>query len=183
MITRSVPPVRPPFTPKLIRRLKILLTAGGLALQVIACGTASAVQLGGISLASSLNEPLQASISLKGLEAVVSPGSLMVSLASSDAHEVAGIPFDKAVTGLIFTTDLVSTPPVVRVETINPVTTPFLRFLVLLESAEQQLLRDYTLMLDPAEPATNVQLATTQFGQPRIPESRTELPGGVHRTC
>ena len=177
MITRSVPPVRPPFTPKFIRRLKILLTAGGLALQVIACGTASAVQLGGISLASSLNEPLQASISLKGLEAVVSPGSLMVSLASSDAHEVAGIPFDKAVTGLIFTTDLVSTPPVVRVETINPVATPFLRFLVLLESAEQQLLRDYTLMLDPAEPATNVQLATTQFGQPRIPESRLSYPG------
>ncbi len=177
MITRSVSPLLLPFTPKFIRRLKILLTAGGFALQVFACGTASAVELGGISLASRLNEPLQASISLKGLEAVVSPGSLTASLASSDAHEVAGIPFDKAVTGLIFTTDLVSTPPVVRVETINPVATPFLRFLVLLESAEQQLLRDYTLMLDPAGPSTNVQHATTQFGQPRIPESRLGYPG------
>ena len=177
MITRSVPSLLPRFIPKFNRRLKILLTAGAFALQVFACGTASAVELGGISLASRLNEPLQASISLKGLEAVVSPGSLTVSLASSDAHDVAGVPFDKTVTGLIFTTDLVSIPPVVRVETMNPVATPFLRFLVLLESAEQQLARDYTLMLDPAEPATNVQLATAQIGQPRIPESRLGYPG------
>jgi len=177
MITRSVPPLLPPVTPRLIRRLKILLTAGGLALQVFVYATASAVELGGISIASRLNEPLQASISLKGFEAAVSPGSLVVSLASSDAHKVAGIPFDKAVTGLIFTVELISTPPVVRIETINPVTTPFLRFLVLLESGEQHLLRDYTLMLDPAEPAPTVQLATTQFGQARIAESGLSYPG------
>ena len=130
MVSRSIPSLPPSFNTKFTWRLKTLLTAGVLALQALACVTASAVELAGISVTSTLNEPLQASISLNGVDPATSPDSLVVSLASADAHEAAGIPVDKAITGLIFIADLVSTPPVVRVESINPVVTPFLRFLV-----------------------------------------------------
>ena len=177
MVSRSIPSLPPSFNTKFTQRLKTLLTAGVLALQALACVTASAVELAGISVTSTLNEPLQASISLNGVDPATSPDSLVVSLASADAHEAAGIPVDKAITGLIFIADLVSTPPVVRVESINPVVTPFLRFLVLVESGEQQLLRDYTVMLDPADISTTVQVATAKSGQSRISESTLSYPG------
>lgn len=155
----------------------MLIAARALFLLSFSCATATAVELSEISVTSRLNEPLQASISLEGSDPSISTQSLVVALASADAHVAAGIPFDKVLTRLIFTTDPVSDPPLVLVETVNPVMTPFLRFLLRVEAGEHRLFRDYTVMLDPADSATNGAAVTSGVVQSSLSTSNLSYPG------
>ena len=133
-----------------------------LSLQALACSVAHAVELSGISVTSRLNEPLRAAIEVKDPGSGAEASTAVISLASAQAHAAAGIPLDPAVTGLIFTLDLLSRPVTIEVESRDPIRTPFLRFLLLVESNGQQTLREYTVMLDPAEELTAANVATPE---------------------
>jgi pilus assembly protein FimV len=133
-----------------------------LSLQALACSVVHAVELSGISVKSRLNEPLSAAIEAKDLGNGTGPATAVISLASAQAHAAAGIPLDPAVTGLIFTLDLLSRPVIIEIESRDPIRTPFLRFLLLVEINGQQVLREYTVMLDPAEELTAAKVATPE---------------------
>jgi len=160
-----------------LRRLKAIIAASFLVLQVWVVVAAGAIELAGITVSSRLNESLEASIPLKDLAGDISAHSLTVSLASAKAHREAGIPFDKGITELLFTVDLSSDSPAILVRSSDAVGAPFLRFLLAVESGEQRLLRDYTVMLDPPNSVEPVQFATAQAGAREIPGSSFRYPG------
>ena len=148
-----------------------------LSLQALACSVVHAVELSGISVKSRLNEPLNAAIEAKDLGNGTGPATAVISLASAQAHAAAGIPLDSAVTGLIFTLDLLSRPVIIEVESRDPIRTPFLRFLLLVEINGQQALREYTVMLDPAEELTAGQISAPEL-EPFSPNaSELSYPG------
>ncbi|MGB1774001.1 MAG: type IV pilus assembly protein FimV, partial [Arenicellales bacterium] len=88
----------------------------GLALlaQVLVSNSGHALELGDLTVASKLNEPLRASIEVKGVATDSTANTLVVSLASAQAHAAAGIPLDPATTNLIFTLDMLSRPAMVE---------------------------------------------------------------------
>ena len=98
-----------------LRRLKAVIAVSFLILQVGAVVSAGAIELGGITVSSRLNESLEASIPVKDLAGDISADSLTVSLASAKAHREAGIPFGKEITDLLFTVDLSSDSPAILV--------------------------------------------------------------------
>ena len=148
-----------------------------LSVQVLACSVAHAVELSGISVTSRLNEPLRAAIEVKDLGSGTEASTAVISLAPAQAHAAAGIPLDPAVTGLIFTLDLLSRPVTIEVESRDPIRTPFLRFLLLVESNGQQTLREYTVMLDPAEELTTAKVATPEQDSFSPNASEMSYPG------
>ena len=148
-----------------------------LSLQALACSVVHAVELSGISVTSRLNEPLRAAIEVKDPGSGSEADTAVISLGSSRAHAAAGIPLDPAVTGLIFTLDLLSRPVIIEVESRDPIRTPFLRFLLLVEINGQQTLREYTVMLDPAEQLTAGNVSTPER-EPFSPNpSEVSYPG------
>ena len=157
--------------------MRLFLAGLAMSLQVLACSAAHAVELSGISVTSRLNEPLRAAIEVKDPDSGTEASTAVISLASAQAHASAGIPLDPAVTGLIFTLDLLSRPVTIEVESRDPIRTPFLRFLLLVESNGQQTLREYTVMLDPAEELTATRVATPE-PEPFSPSaSEVSYPG------
>jgi len=125
----------------------------GLALlaQVLVFNSGHALELGDLTVASKLNEPLRASIEVNGVATDSTANTLVVSLASAQAHAAAGIPLDPATTNLIFTLDMLSRPAMVEIDSRGAIRIPFLRFLVAVEFDGQQTFREYTAMLDPAD--------------------------------
>lgn len=120
-----------------------------LAVAALGCSTlASAVGLGDITLHSSLGQPLNADIELidsAGLE----EGDLSANLASADEFSRAGV--DR----IFFLNDLRFTPmfrggrKVIHVASTKAVTEPYLSFLVHVNRPGGQLLREFTVLLDP----------------------------------
>ena len=126
------------------------LNRGWLLLSCLLAGEAFALGLGEIRLESALNQPLRAEIELisatqEELE------NLAVELASSDTFSRYGIDRPFFLTRMDF--QLMrsgrSTGNVVRVTTPEPITEPFLTFLVEATWASGRLLREYTVLLDP----------------------------------
>ena len=157
--------------------MRAIFTGLVLFLQVFASNAGYALELGGLTVTSRLNEPLSATIEVKGAATDSAAGTLVVSLASAQAHAAAGIPLDPAVTSLIFTLDLLSRPAMVEIESRDPVRVPFLRFLVAVEFDEQQTFREYTAMLDPAEEWAVTKVSAQVTGTPSVPEAELSYPG------
>jgi pilus assembly protein FimV len=150
---------------------------------------ASALGLGEIIVHSALNQPLRADIALvdaAGLE----EGELSVSLATADEFSRAGVDRVIFLNDLAFTPILRGNRSLVRVTSRKPVNEPFLNFLVQLNQANGRVLREYTLLIDPAGspaivPATDETLASQPSAefpgvQPAVapPPARKE-PTGV----
>ena len=113
-------------------------------------GEVWALGLGNIRLSSALNEPLRAEIELLS----VMPeelGNLDVSLASSETFERYGLHRPLFLQKIVFR--VVSSGRVegnvVTITSLNPVTEPFITFLVEATWSRGRLLREYTLLLDP----------------------------------
>ena len=143
MFKRLVPSLRSVCVSRASRRSWLL--GGGLLLW---SAMASAVGLGDLSLHSALNQPFNADIELvdsAGLE----EGELSARLASAEAFEKAG--FDKP----FFLSDLRFTPvfrgnrKYIHVSSSKPALEPYLQFLVQVDRPGGQLLRGYTVLLDP----------------------------------
>ncbi|MGL4315822.1 MAG: FimV/HubP family polar landmark protein [Pseudomonas sp.] len=134
----------------------ILLTlASGSALY---SGMASALGLGEISLHSALNQPLDADIEL--LQAgELSSDEIKVRLASAEDFTRSGVDRFIFLNDLRFTPILRGGRQVIRVVSSKPVREPYLNFIVELARPGGNLLREYTLLIDPPTSAAYRQLA------------------------
>lgn len=108
-----------------------------------------ALGLGDLSVKSSLNQPLEAEISLLEVRDLTSV-EIRSQLASPEDFSKAGVGREFFLTGLKFTPVLnANGKSVIRVTSANPVKEPYLNFLVEVLWPNGRLLREYTILLDP----------------------------------
>ncbi len=108
-----------------------------------------ALGLGDLSVKSSLNQPLEAEISLLEVRDLTSV-EIKSQLASPEDFSKAGVGREFFLTGLKFTPVLnANGKSVIRVTSANPVKEPYLNFLVEVLWPNGRLLREYTILLDP----------------------------------
>ena len=133
------------------------------------------VGLGDIELRSALNEPLDASILLRAIK----PGDtddMRVQLADRAQFARAGIDRPFVLSDLKFSIqDRGDGSGEIVVTTKDPVTEPFLNFLIDLEWSQGRVIREYTLLLDPpvygaAISSTVEQTVTTVEALPDVAE-------------
>lgn len=128
-------------------RLRQLVLACGLA-SLLASPLASALGLGEVRLNSTLNQPLNAEISLLDTRDLTAE-QIIVSLASPADFERNGVDRLYFYTEFKFEVDLQNPAgPVVKVTSRNPVREPYLNFLVEARWTAGRLLREYTLLMD-----------------------------------
>jgi len=148
------------------RRLAVALSACMMATS----GLVHALGMGEIEVGTALNEPLDAKIKL--FSATQSElKSLEVSLASRDAFERVGIDRLPILHELEF--ELVSSgagAPYIKVVSNKAIKEPFLDFILSINWSSGQMMREYTLLLDPPvfekEPQTSsISAAVTQPAQ------------------
>lgn len=147
---------------------------GVASLAALYVGVASAQGLGELRLDSALNQPLSAVISIQGGENI-SPSDLLVTLASPEAFEKAGIERPHFLTDLRFIPVIEDRRLIIRVESNRPVREPYLNFLVELRRPNGRMLREYTVLLDP--PLFNSSAASsTAFSVPAAPAQEPRRP-------
>lgn len=138
----------------------------------------SALGLGEIKLNSTLNQPLDAEISLLQTRDLT-VNEILAGLASMDDFKSANIERNYFLSGLTFKVDM-NAPggPVVRVTSEKQVQEPYLNFLVETRWPSGRLLREYTLLMDlpvftdgPVEP---VRAARTSNPSPKPQASRSQ---------
>lgn len=146
------------FTPP--RRLPLrLLKASCLATALALPGMASALGLGDISLHSGLNQPFNADIELLDV-AGLGPEDMRVALASPEAFAKAGLDRPFFLADLRFTPVFRNGRAFIHVASSKAVIEPYLSFVVQVDRPSGQVLRGYTLLIDP--PGT-VALAPAQI--------------------
>jgi len=148
------------------RRLAVALSA----CMMVTSGLVHALGMGEIEVSTALNEPLDAKIKLFSATSDELK-SLNVSLASRDAFERVGIDRLSILRELEF--ELVSSgagAPYIKVISNKAIKEPFLDFILTINWSSGQMMREYTLLLDPPvfekESQTGrVSAATTQTAQ------------------
>lgn len=133
------------------RHLAPLLAAGALFYST----WAAALGLGDITTRSSLNQPFNADIEL--LDAAgIDADELAVGLASADAFSRAGLDRPFYLNDLRFSTDFRGARKVIHVTSSKAITEPYVSFMVQVTRPNGQLLRAFTVLLDPPGPASQV---------------------------
>ncbi len=161
------------------------------ALLLLAASSTLALGLGEITLNSSLNEPLDAEIVVLSSEDL-EDGQLLVSLASPEAFERAGISRDFFYSQMQFSIYRNSDDlHIIKIATDQPVVEPYLNFLVQLQWPAGRVMREYTLLLDlpiftDEQQAVAVQPAATVAPQSALPAVTSEpyrepLSGDEHQ--
>lgn len=156
-----------------------------LILGLFIAGDTFALGLGEIRLNSALNEPLNADIQLVS----ASPediADLKVALASAETFDRYGLYRPLYLTRLEFTVVASgrSDGNVIRVTSEDPMTEPFVTFLVEASWSRGRLLREYTVLLDPPvfapPPVSQSAPAVTAPSRARPADSgRIERPGAT----
>ncbi|GAB3683039.1 FimV/HubP family polar landmark protein [Salinisphaera aquimarina] len=146
-------------------RNKRCIAAAGLVWLLCHAGGAFALGFGEIRVNSSLNEPLDATLTLVSLSDA-EQSSLSVGVASPDMFKRFGIERTSLDDELRVDTAQVSgsNNMTVRLTTRRPVREPFLRFLIEANSSEGKALREYTVLLDP--PTRSPRVAATPTPTP-----------------
>ncbi|WP_296249269.1 FimV/HubP family polar landmark protein [Pseudomonas sp. UBA4194] len=138
--------VRSPSRSRLVqgRLLAAMLATAGLCYSAVA----PALGLGDITLRSSLNQPFRADIELldtAGLE----ESDVRASLGTVEEFSRAGVDRDFFLNDLKFTPDFRGSRKVIRVSSSKAATEPYLSFVVQVARPNGQLLRTFTVLLDP----------------------------------
>jgi FimV-like protein len=157
-------------------RLYSLVTpfAGVVLLAVVVLGNpALAVTLGQAKVLSYLNQPLNIEIPLIG----VAPGQeeeLRLRLANQSTFDRLGISYTRLLASMQFDIVQDNGEWIVRATTSRPVNEPFLDFPLLMAWPGGQMIRQYTLLLDPpGRPAPVVSKArATAAAKPAVPPAR-----------
>lgn len=108
----------------------------------------SALGLGDIESSSHLNQPLRATIDLLAA-APADANQIQVRLASPDVFSRVGVARPDFLGNLHFTPTVQSGKPVILVTSDVPMQEPFVNFLLEVSWPQGQLLKEYTVMLDP----------------------------------
>lgn len=154
-------------------------------------GVANALGLGGLAVKSSLNQPLEAEISLSDVRDL-SSADIKTRLASAEDFTKAGVDRQFFLTGLTFTPVVrADGKHVIRITSNKPVKEPYLNFLVEVLWPNGRLLREYTLLLDPplykpqqviqsAQPAVTAGATSTQLG---VQPARSDFQAGTSKVA
>lgn len=153
---------------------------------------ANAAGLGKITVLSALGQPLRAEIELTsiGQEDV---GNMVLHLASQEAYRQANVDFNAVLRQLSFSVEHRGARTYVLVTSSVAVDEPFLEILVELNSSSGKLIREYTVLLDPAEltAKSNAPLSTsggttvsmqpviTPTATPQTPADSTPAPAAT----
>ncbi|KRP60387.1 FimV/HubP family polar landmark protein [Pseudomonas trivialis] len=130
-----------------VRKLVLAIAAAS----ALSSGMAQALQLGEMTLKSKLNQPLSVDIELLDVGGLTA-SEITPSLASSQAFVDAGVDRQAFLDDLTFTP--VINPngrSVVRVTSSKPLPDSYVRFLLQVQWPNGRLMRDYSVLLDPAK--------------------------------
>ncbi|AZF06343.1 FimV/HubP family polar landmark protein [Pseudomonas sp. R5-89-07] len=130
-----------------VRKLVLAIAAAS----ALSSGMAQALQLGEMTLKSTLNQPLSVEIELLDVGGLTA-SEITPSLASSQAFVDAGVDRQAFLDELTFTP--VVNPngrSVVRVTSSKPLPDSYVRFLLQVQWPNGRLMRDYSVLLDPAK--------------------------------
>lgn len=153
-----------------VRKLVLAIAAAS----ALSSGMAQALQLGEMTLKSKLNQPLAVEIELLDVGGLTA-SEITPSLASSQAFVDAGVDRQAFLNDLTFTP--VINPngrSVVRVTSSKPLSDAYVRFLLQVQWPNGRLMRDYSVLLDPAkfdQPAP-----TTAAPAPRLAAPSSTAP-------
>ncbi|ETK18154.1 FimV/HubP family polar landmark protein [Pseudomonas sp. FH1] len=153
-----------------VRKLVLAIAAAS----ALSSGMAQALQLGEMTLKSKLNQPLAVEIELLDVGGLTA-SEITPSLASSQAFVDAGVDRQAFLDDLTFTP--VINPngrSVVRVTSNKPLPDSYVRFLLQVQWPNGRLMRDYSVLLDPAkfdQPAP-----TTAAPAPRLAAPASSAP-------
>jgi len=109
----------------------------------------NAISFGNIKVYSYLDEPLVAELELTDLNGV-DPSRLLVSLADSKEFVRAGMERPYFLTNLLFDIIATKNSVLIYIRSIKPVKTPYLEFLLNLSWPDGSLIKEYTILIDPA---------------------------------
>lgn len=129
------------------KHLKALLT--GAFFFFISSSLSFALGLGGMQLHSTLNQKLNASIELLDLQEAEIP-NININLASDAVYQRMGIEINPLLQNLEFSLQKNDKGfTYIQVSSREPITEPFLNFLLELNWSSGRLLREFTVLLDP----------------------------------
>ncbi|KQB54601.1 peptidoglycan-binding protein [Pseudomonas endophytica] len=130
-----------------VRKLVLAIAAAS----ALSSGMAQALGLGELTLKSTQNQPLLAEIELLDVKDL-SAAELVPSLAPADEFSKAGVPRPSYLDDLRFTPVInANGKSVLRVTSSQPLSEPFVKFLVQVMWPSGRLMRDYSVLLDPAK--------------------------------
>ena len=130
-----------------VRKLVLAIAAAS----ALSSGMAQALQLGEMTLKSKLNQPLSVEIELRDVGGLTA-SEITPSLASAQTFVDAGVDRQAFLDDLTFTP--VINPEgrsVVRVTSSKPLPDSYVRFLMQVQWPNGRLMRDYSVLLDPAK--------------------------------
>ncbi|MCK5662990.1 MAG: hypothetical protein KAI17_05860, partial [Thiotrichaceae bacterium] len=108
----------------------------------------NALSLGDIESNSSLNQPFRGKINLLSTNAAEAK-NLRVRVASPEVFNRVGIDRPAFLNSIRFRTTIQNGRPVILVSSNQPINEPFLNFLLEVSWSNGQLLKEYTVLLDP----------------------------------
>ncbi|AZE62183.1 MULTISPECIES: FimV/HubP family polar landmark protein [Pseudomonas fluorescens group] len=130
-----------------VRKLVLAIAAAS----ALSSGMAQALQLGEMTLKSKLNQPLSVEIELRDVGGLTA-SEITPSLASAQAFVDAGVDRQAFLDDLTFTPVINSEGrSVVRVTSSKPLPDSYVRFLMQVQWPNGRLMRDYSVLLDPAK--------------------------------
>jgi pilus assembly protein FimV len=159
--------------------MKFKLRMASVVLLAVATAPAWALQLGQIQVKSALNQPLVAAIPLHP-ENLTELDGLTVGLASSEDFARAGLqrtPTDRTLRFHVVTDN--NGQKLILVTSSQPITDPYLDFLVQVNTRQGKQLREFVVLLNPviASPAPAVQSAPVAGAPPASPPAQpAQLP-------
>jgi len=109
-----------------------------------------ALGLGEIHVKSALNEPLFATIDLSGASGTTEE-ELLVQLGSDADFKQMGVSRESVLLQLKFEPKLKGDSPVIAVTSNQPIREPVLNFILNLQSPKAQMMKEYTIFLNPAK--------------------------------
>ncbi|WP_434634880.1 FimV/HubP family polar landmark protein [Chromobacterium sp. CV08] len=121
----------------------------GVLLVGLACSAAAWAGLGKIYVRSNLGETLRADIEMTG----VPPGEMdavRVGLASIETFQALNVDYSTSLSSLRFALNASARGAIIRVSSTQPINDPYLRFVVEAKAPSGRSVREYTVLLDPA---------------------------------
>lgn len=161
--------------------MRRLALAPILVCALLSPSTALALGVGDIELQSALNQPLDAEIPLRGVSSENSD-NIVVTLASEQAFREVGLERPFSLTRLQFDVSSRNGSHYIQVSSHEPITEPFLSFLIEVDSPDGNLLREYTVLLDPPVFASEEGGSSDDSGRDRQAASDSGEPSGAPDT-
>ncbi|WP_439864650.1 FimV/HubP family polar landmark protein [Pseudomonas antarctica] len=155
-----------------VRKLVLAIAAAS----ALSSGMAQALQLGEMTLKSTLNQPLSVEIELLDVGGLTA-AEITPSLASAQAFVDAGVDRQAFLNDLTFTPVVnPSGRSVVRVTSSKPLPDSYVRFLLQVQWPNGRLMRDYSVLLDPAKFEQPAPTANAPAAAPRLSAPGNSAP-------